>query len=328
MKFLNILTVICIVITITIVLLSLKKQNNFKDKSIEDYNLFKNLFTENNELSFEMALKLLNSFNHGVRKIKGDVFKYNRFTINKTVKKEVNNLLLPIICKLNNILQTNYKIDGIESVNKTINLSKTVILYKIEFFIVELEQTQQKKLVTEIYYEIYSQSFHINYIELNNCNFVKQNCYLENIPKNTNDTILFNNQNKKKQIIDIDAIRNIKKFQTNGLYKTKLEQNVFLKKNQSKPQTAKEHNKWILPNNIIENSHLNAWPCKDTEHSWGKFGIMKTKKNTKKCYGDNLATVKRNLVSNFTPDHGVLFRDQGQYNNLFKPSSNQHTIWH
>ena len=55
---------------------------------------------------------------------------------------------------------------------------------------------------------------------------------------------------------------------------------------------------------------------------------MKNNKDTEECYGDNLATTKRNLVNNFTPDHGVLYREDGDYKDLFKPSVKQHTNWH
>ena len=322
MKFyFNLLVIISIIIAIVIILLSLKKVT-FKNKDLE-YNLYENEFNENQKMSLEMALKLVSEFNPEKKQIvNGNDYRYNRFTIDKTLRKEVNDLLKPIICKIDDLLKTNYKIVELESVEKTINKEKTEILYKIEFFIVELDETRSNKLYAEIHFDIYTKNVTINEIVLNNCNLSQTNCYLENIPKNTNENISFSIHDAKKIVYDLDKIKKHDRehFSVNGIYKTNLEQGIFSSKVQSKPQKAVEHNKWIIPENV-KNSKKNAWPCKHTPHIWGKYGITKNRKSTKDCYGDNLATVKRNLVNNFTPDHGVLFRNEGEiriYSNLLQ----------
>ena len=151
MKFyFNLLVIISIIIAIVIILLSLKKKVTFKNKDLE-YNLYENEFNENQKMSLEMALKLVSEYNPEKKQIvNGNDYRYNRFTIDKTLRKEVNDLLKPIICKIDDLLKTNYKIVELESVEKTINKEKTEILYKIEFFIVELDETRSNKLYAEM----------------------------------------------------------------------------------------------------------------------------------------------------------------------------------
>ena len=46
------------------------------------------------------------------------------------------------------------------------------------------------------------------------------------------------------------------------------------------------------------------------------------------CYGTDMAIEQRNLINNFTPEHGKLERQKNIYNHLYLPNVNQHTNWH
>ena len=177
MKFLNILVILCVFIAIAIFIFTLNKKINTFEDEIIPYKLFENDFHENQKMSLEMAIKLINKYNSGKKQIiDGKNYKYNRFTINKTLRKEIHTLLSPIICKIDGFLQTKYKIVELESVEKIISKDNKEILYKVEFFIVELNETRSNKLYAEIHYNINNKRIHINNVEINNCNLINKNC--------------------------------------------------------------------------------------------------------------------------------------------------------
>ncbi len=325
----NTLIVILIIVVIFVAMRKINKSHNMQNqKNVLQF--FKSNDNLNKKLDLEKALQMISQYYNGVQKIQGKhlEYRYNRFTINEQLKKEVSVILQPILCKLNNIMDKNYKIDDYNLIVKEIDLAKTSILYTVDLFILDVEEHFRTKISAQIFYKIYSKIVHLNYIKLSNCNKLLDDCYIDDKPAITSETITFHKKNRKEMIVDIDTLKKNKKTKVAGQYKTNLEQSEYSNNKHSFPEFALKRHQWILPKNVIANKDKNAWPCKQTKHSWGKFGIMNNNpKDTKDCYGNNYATTKRNLVNRFTPDHGVYGRENTKNSDLFIPSSHQHTSW-
>ena len=324
----NTLLIILIIVVIFVAMNKFNNKNKNIDSNKPQLQFHKNNKNSNQKITLERALQIVSQYYNGERKINGkyNVYHYNKFIINEKLKKEASVVLQPILCKLNDILDKNYRIDDYNVIIKKIDDSKSTILYTIDFFVLDVQEHHRIKLTAEIHYKIYSNRLHLNHINSSNCHKYIDGCYLDNKPSITSETITFNKKNRKEMIVDIDTLKKNKKTKILGQHNTHLELSEYKNDKHSLPQKALERHKWILPKNILANKDKNAWPCKETKHSWGKFGIMNTPEDTKNCYGNNYATKKRNLVNRFTPDHGVYDREQTNNSDLFIPSPNQHEV--
>lgn len=276
----NTLLIILIIVVIFVAMNKFNKNNNQNNSIHNELQYHINNDNGNHDITLEKALQIISQYYNGIQKINGKytTYHYNRFIINQKLKKEVGILLQPILCKLNEIMNKNYRIDDYNVIIKKINDSKTTILYTIDFFVLDVQEHHRIKLTAEIHYKIYSNLLHLNHIKASNCHKFIDGCYLDNKPAITNETMTFHNKNRKEMIVDIETLKNNKKTKIMGQYKTNLEQTTFNNNNkQSLPEKALQRHKWILPKNIIANKDKNAWPCKETKHSWGKFGIIDRK---------------------------------------------------
>lgn len=292
---------------------------------------------DSSNLSLIEAFKEIKSNFNGIMIIKGDyeVEIYNKFLISEDLKNEFNIVLNPIIDVANKLSKTNYEI--IEYDNAEIRKNpkdKLEQIYIITFFIYDSVTLIRKKIFIEIYKK--NNVKHINYLKNSNCKILDNSCFLESHPNITNKSVRFNLNNSYHSksvhnplpnVDENDVNQNSKDFRLQGRIKTNLENSRIKDYNNFDFEHSIQRNEWILPENVAK-TNSKAWPCKQVKHEWGKYGILKTTPDTKDCYGNNMATQKRPIHNNFTPDHVTLEKNLNQYNDLFVPETNQHTNWH
>jgi hypothetical protein len=212
---------------------------------------------------------------------------YSEYTISKYLKAEVHKLVNPILQKLSNSTNMDFKITKIKHVTKKIAKNGGACIYLMELFIYDKANFFEKKIVVEIHYDYIHSQYHINLLNYANNDYLCNEIYKSRDTLtdrihgvHTNDVL--NNTFKEKS-----KKHSCNKFHIPGKNNTNLEYTVLNKVNNynSLTETSKVHNKTKLPNEMrmLNEAGMKAWPCGDLKHAWDKRGVLHGNPATNTC---------------------------------------------
>jgi len=222
------------------------------------------------------------------------------------LKQDLNNIITPLINKLNCITGEKYIIHEYDIIileKDTFNNKK----YIVDFFIFNTTNYTKTRLITEIIIDN-NKSIYINYINISNAKYLDKPTQIKS---NNIHNIGTNFVIKSANVNDL----NKQSFNKNliGIHQTNLENsNIRLPNNNGIQDPSFVRNPWI--EHITKKAHF---PCRKVYNKWDIHSNHITDHKTSTCQGLNSSAYNRKFIGNYNPTIHELPRDNFGLKSMF-----------